>query len=248
MYPVLFLTNKEINLLKGKLDSKIRNWLKKYTLTSDLDINISRVKFNDFDGIKGHYLDAGGQGILVKYREEDFVWENLIFSSLSHLCPRDSVLLEVVSSIKESFFKEILGFSIDKKIAQKTVRSVFDAYLKIHVSSRDVGDLTLLVSDSVFSSLIEKKMQHPPVDELQRVANAAASINVPLTFSLDFGAIDFTDILKMDVGNVVISNQELKNQISVSLCDSARAVAAMGKKDNNLAFIFKELIKDDRKY
>lgn len=239
MHPVLFFTNKDIGLLKGQLDSKIRSWLQKYTLTGDLDIHISRAKFSDTDGIKGCYLNTEHHDALATYDEEDFSWENLVFSSLSHLCPRDSILNDVISNVKESFIKEIFGLSINRHGVKKPTPSMFDTYLKIKISNNDAGVLTFFVSDCVFVAYIEKKVQLSPGKELQRVGNAVADINVPLTFSLDFGAIEFSEILKMGVGNVVVSTQKLENQISVSLCESSRAVAAMGKKNSKLAFILK---------
>lgn len=239
MYPVLFFTNKDIGLLKGQLDSKIRSWLQKYTLTGDLDINISRAKFSDADGINGCYLNAGHHDALATYDEENFSWENLIFSSLSNLCPRDSILHDVISNVKESFIKEIFGLSINRHGVKKPAPSMFDTYLKIKISNNDAGVLTFFVSDCVFVAYIEKKVQLSPDKELQQVGNAVADVNVPLSFSLDFGAIEFSEILKMGVGNVVVSTQKLENQISVSLCESSRAVAAMGKKNSKLTFILK---------
>lgn len=239
MYPALFFTNKDISLLKGQLDSKIRSWLQKYTLTGELDINISRAKFSDIEGINGCYLNTEHHDALAAYDEEDFSWENLIFSSLSNLCPRDSILHDVVANVKESFIKEIFGLSINRHELKKPAPSMFDTYLKIKISNNDAGGLTFFVRDCVFVAHIEKKVQLSPGKELQQIGNAVADINVPLTFSLDFGAIEFSEILKMGVGNVVVSTQKLENQISVSLCESSRAVAAMGKKNSKLIFILK---------
>jgi hypothetical protein len=241
MYSVLFLNEKDMAVLKKQLVLSIENWLKDYTFTEQVSVEISKVRLNDFLARAG-VSSVSEKGLAIKYCDSNFKWESLVFANALHLCPRDSIFSASLVQIKQAFLKEILDIEINKSTKEsefKLFPSAIDAYLQVRIENTEIGTLDFFASHSFFASMIGKSAKVSNKIDLEYREAVIKKIKVPINFSLDFGEISFENLLKMEVGSVFVSTLPLDNQFSVGLCDVKMAVASMGQKSNNLAFLLK---------
>jgi hypothetical protein len=241
MYAMIFLNDKDIDALKKHFDILISNWLKDYTFTRDVQVEVCRVKREDI--LQQHGVTSVDKnGLAAKYNDNLFKWENLIFSEVLHLCPRDSVFHSSISHIKKLFLKEIVNAENHEDAEaneNKLFPSAIDAYLCVSIKNSDIGCFDLFASHSYFAAMIGKSDKVLSQANLENRESAIKKIKVPIRFSLDFGEISFENLLKMELGSVFISDIPLENQFSVDVCDTRIAAASMGKKSDNLAFLLK---------
>jgi hypothetical protein len=238
---MIFLNGKDIDTLKRHFELLIGNWLKDYTFTRDLQIEISHVKRDDFLAKNGK-SSVSENGLAIKYCDSEFKWESLIFSDALHLCPRDSTFNASLLYIKRSFLKEILNIGNFESVEEqesKLFPAAIDAYLRVSITNADVGCLDFFASHSRFALMINKSAKSLSQISLESRESAIKKIKIPMSFSLNFGEIAFKDLLKMENGTVFISELPLENEFSVSICNANVTTASMGKRLDNLAFLLK---------
>lgn len=235
---MIFLNDKDIDTLKKHLELSIGNWLKDYTFTQSVQIDVSPIKRDNFLQKNG-FLSVNENGLAVKYCDNAFEWENLIFSEFLYLCPRDTVFNASLLHIKKCFLKEVLNIdNLDFEVENnpQLFPSAIDAYVQISIKNDDIGCLDVFASHSYFALMIGKTTKSASIN-LESKESAIKTIKVPVSFSLDFGDIQFKDFLKIENGNVLVSTFPLENKFSVSLCDTNITTASMGKKSDHLAFL-----------
>jgi hypothetical protein len=218
---MIFLNGKDIDTLKRHFELLIGNWLKDYTFTRDLQIEISHVKRDDFLAKNGK-SSVSENGLAIKY------------------C--DSAFNASLLYIKRSFLKEILNIGNFESVEEqesKLFPAAIDAYLRVSITNADVGCLDFFASHSRFALMINKSAKSLSQISLESRESAIKKIKIPMSFSLNFGEIAFKDLLKMENGTVFISELPLENEFSVSICNANVTTASMGKRLDNLAFLLK---------
>lgn len=239
MYPIIFLNDVDLDELKKYLELRIADWIKDYTFTPKVSVEVYRVKLDDFVNKKGLAYNFQGHNLPVKCCEEEFHWEQFIFCDLLPECPIGSSFNGVVTTVKKSFYKEVFSISDGAENEPNFMRSI-DAYLQIRISGIDIGVINFYASHFFFALMIGRTSNALVNNsELMTRESSSIGVKVPVKFSLDFGDISFENLLKLDVGTIFTSKVELRNTFTMSLCDTPVARVSMGKKSENIAFLLK---------
>lgn len=236
MYPLVYLTSEEISRVEQEIDKSLINWLSKCSFTSDVNIELNSVRYEQIPvDLSDYFKKSSSTGCLIF--DEQFKWDQFIFSDQLPICPRNSSFSKLIEDIKKNFYLSVLG--VDQASESPYFSKTMDAYLNLNFAHPAIGKLSVYAPHSYFASFITKESTKILNHSLSTRRDAIQSLKVPLTMSLDFGNIPFGELLDLKPGKIVKSTIAVENQFVLALCDAPVAKISIGKVDNKMAFIVK---------
>ena len=235
-----FLLTDDYLRLGNLLEERFQTWMKDWTLSSDLNVQISRSSIDNFDIKKSKYLYKHDQNQESAYFiDNEFNWNALVFDNYYDDCPKDELLSQLMPKIRESFFIDVFGFSQTKNTKYVPSKNgVFRDSILINVTVLGIGAIQLLTQESQLHSMLNTLTRKSTPGVLSRF-DAIKDMKIIAKVSANFGEIAFLDLVNLDVNKLVHSSKEIANQFELKISERSICNVALGKIGTSKSIIVK---------